>query len=192
MDILTLIKKRASIRKYKPKKIPCKKIKLIIEAGIWGPSIHHFQPWKFIVVEKKYIINKIAKIVLKKFKKINVPSFIFYPTITVLTNAQLMICVYNTKKLTKYLKKYNKIYFKKVGLVEISAISASIQNMILTAESLGIGSCWLDMPLLCSKEINNLLNMEEELAAVITFGYPNQKGIRSHRSPIYETVKYIK
>jgi len=64
--------------------------------------------------------------------------------------------------------------------------------MILVAESLGIGSCWLTISLLCEKEINKLLGVKnEKLVAVLTLGYPQERGKRSKRKPISETVKYL-
>jgi nitroreductase len=191
MEILELIKKRATVRKYKNKKIPTRIIDKIVEAGIWGPSIHRIQPWKFVVVEKKYTLDKIKKLISGKLNKIGLPSFIFYPTVTAIANAYLMIFVYNTGSFSTFSKKINRDYLKNAKIAEISAISASIQNMILVAEGLGIGSCWLNLPLFCKKEISKFLRIKEELSAVLTFGYPEQKGNRTIRKPFSETVIFL-
>ena len=50
MEILEIIKKRKTIRKYTDKPIPKEVLDKILEAGIWGPSVHGLQPWKFVVV----------------------------------------------------------------------------------------------------------------------------------------------
>ncbi len=64
--------------------------------------------------------------------------------------------------------------------------------MILVAESLGVGSCWLDTPLFCEKEINKLLGIKDEkLIAILTLGYPAEKGRRSKRKSLSETVRFI-
>jgi len=79
---------------------------------------------------------------------------------------------------------------KNAELAEISAISAAIQNMCLAAEYIGIGSCWLDLPLFCKKEINEFLGIRDDLTAILTLGYPAYDGKtkRSPRKPITETV----
>ncbi len=138
--ILKTIKKRKSIRAYKDKSISRVLLDKIIEAGAWGPSIHGLQPWKFIVITSQVMIARVSNVVNLKAKKINIPGFILYPTIKALSNAKVIICVYNTKKFTNFVKKIHKKYLKKAIIVELSAISAAIQNMILTAESLKVGA----------------------------------------------------
>ena len=109
--------------------------------------------------------------------------------------AQVVIAVYNTAELEKTKHKFKSIYanFEKViKRAELSAISAAIQNMVLMAENLGVGSCWLDMPLFCAKEIDTFLKMNDELMAVVTLGYPAEEGKRAVRKDFSEAVKYIK
>ena len=69
MDILPIIKKRSSIRKYTDKSIPKEVLDKIIEAGIWGPSIPSFlriQPWQFIVITDSAKIKGICEIISEK------------------------------------------------------------------------------------------------------------------------------
>ena len=202
MDILKLIKNRKSIRRYKTKPLSKQIIKKIIEAGIWGPSVPSFlmqsQPWKFIVVKNKEIKDEIVRILDNKAKKSKAGVNIMLSSAkNIINNASIIIAIYNTKKLEKLMKeKFKAIYSRFSFLIkkaELSAISAAIQNMILVAESLGVGSCWLDTPLFCKREINKLLKVKdgEELVAILTLGYPAEKGKRSKRKPLFETVRFI-
>jgi nitroreductase len=181
MDVLKLIKQRSTTRHYTNKPISQTALKKILEAGIWGPALHHFQPWKFVIIKDVALIKKINRMVEKKLEDINTPTFLLYPTIKTMANSKLLICVYNTKDFTRIIERFNKEYFKKAELAEISAIAAAIQNMLLEAENLGIGTCWLDMPLFCREEINKLLKIKDEMVAVLTLGYPLSKGKRSPR-----------
>ena len=56
MDVLKLIKNRQTVRKYKNSPISKNIIEQIIEAGRWGPSVHGFQPWRFIVITNMSLI----------------------------------------------------------------------------------------------------------------------------------------
>jgi len=190
--ILEIIKERKTIRRYKDKPIPEKIIRKIIEAGRWGPSIHGIQPWKFVVIENQRVINTLSQIVTKKLRKINAPGFIFSPTINSLASCKSIICIYNTKSLFNFAKGLSGKYTLNAKIAELLAISGAIQNMVLTAESLGLGSCWLATPLFCRQEISKLLNENNELVAILTLGYPQEKGKRSKRKPLSETVKYIR
>ncbi len=192
MDILELIKKRTSIRKYKNKKIPNRIIDKIVEAGIWGPSIHGIQPWKFIIIKNSSTIENIKDIVITEAKRIKIPSFILIPTAKALINAILLICVFNTKKFSNFARKVNKDCVANADTAELSAISASIQNMLLIGHNLGIGSCWLDTALFCKDKISTICHTSNDLVAVISFGYPAEKGKRAPRILINEKVKYLK
>jgi thioester reductase-like protein len=118
----------------------------IIEAGIWGPSVPSFlpqsQPSKFIVVEDKDMREKIVAILEKKKNKARAGINIMLASArNIIKQAQVVILIYNAKKLEKSLsERFKEIYCRFSSLIkkaEFSAISAAIQNMILVAESLG-------------------------------------------------------
>ena len=182
MDILKLIKTRRSIRRYQDKPLTKEEIDKILEAGIWGPSITTFlriQPWQFVVISDKKLIKEIYEIVLKKSKKAGIGvNILLHSAANTINTASVLIAVYNTGDLKKIRVRYKEIYtrFSKLAVkAELSAISAAIQNMILVAEDLGIGSCWLDIPLFCEKDINKFVDTNDELVALLTFGYPAEQ-----------------
>ncbi|MCU0651985.1 MAG: nitroreductase family protein [Candidatus Omnitrophica bacterium] len=199
MDILKLIKTRRTIRRYKNKPIPQKILDKIIEAGIWGPSVPSFlriQPWRFIVITKKTTIKKISEIALARSKKLGAGANILLSAGSrIIACAPAVILIYNSGDLAKLKNKYKAAYNNFGEIIpraELSAISAAIQNMILAAEALGIGSCWLDTPLFSKNEINKLLGVKDDLIAVLTLGYADEEGRRSPRKPLTEAIKYIK
>jgi nitroreductase len=61
LEFKEVLEKRRSIRKYKDIPVPREKILEILEAARIAPSAGHRQPWHFIVVENKDIIEKLAK-----------------------------------------------------------------------------------------------------------------------------------
>jgi len=60
---LELIKKRRSIRKFRPDPIPDEYVDKIIEAARWAPSGGNSQPWEFIVVKKQELRNEIIELI---------------------------------------------------------------------------------------------------------------------------------
>ncbi|RLB87522.1 MAG: hypothetical protein DRH10_09020 [Deltaproteobacteria bacterium] len=193
-DLLKLIKNRRTIRKYQNKPIPIKIINKIIEAGRWSSSIHGFQPWRFLVIRNDNLIEKISKVLIKKSKRIGAgTNILLSSSAETIGKAKVIVVVFDTKEFVDLANRFRKSYVKVARITGLSAISASIQNMILVAESLEIGSCWLDMPLFCEKQINKLLGVkDEQLVAILTLGYPAEEGKRSERKPIEETVRYIR
>lgn len=128
-EVLELIKKRRTTRAYKEEQIKDEELEAILEAGIWAPSGHNMQPWHFVVVQNKEIIDNLnidTKEVMKEFpmeefkKMANNEKFnIFYNAPTV------VLALYDEK-----------------GLTPVQDISAATQNILLAAESIGVGSCW--------------------------------------------------
>jgi nitroreductase len=196
--VISTIKKRATARSYLKKRIPKDKIEKIVDAGVWGPSVPSFlriQPWKFVVIRKKRVISAVAGILREKARRSGSSvNLMLGATAKIISKADFIILVYNSNDLRDIRRKYKNIYShfaKIITHAQTCAISAAVQNMLLAAESLGVGSCWLDNPLFCSKEINALVKQDDELFAVLTFGYSSDRQARSQRKPREEMVQYI-
>ena len=61
-SLLELVKKRRSIRKFKPDPIPDEYVDKIIEVARWAPSGANSQPWEFIVIKKQELKDSIVKL----------------------------------------------------------------------------------------------------------------------------------
>ncbi|MDD5773059.1 MAG: nitroreductase family protein [bacterium] len=157
--MLTTIKTRRSVRQYKeiiPKNADIKKI---LEAGRWAPSGLNNQPWRFLIVKNKGVINAISE--FTKYSK-------------VIKGAPVLILVFLDLKAS-----YNRDK-------DLMAIGASIQNMLLMAHSLKLGACWLGEILNKKEDVRKFLKLDKnlELMAVISLGYPVKKKLKSNRKPL--------
>ncbi len=159
MDSYTAITTRRSVRKYLKKKIHSDDLKIIVNSGIWAPSGLNNQPWKFQIINDKDKIKAISR-------------FTQYQII--IENAQSLICVFLDK---------SQIYNREKDLM---AIGACIQNMLLTAWQLGIGSCWLGEILNQKDKVCSCLsiNNDLELMAVISLGYPKGADLKGKRKEL--------
>lgn len=127
MSVLELIKSRRSIRNYLPKKIEKEKLDQLLEAAIWAPSSHNSQPWHFTVVNNDGLgapLNEATKEVLQRsekeiFQKLGKRPDLFYgaPTVVIVSGKSNL----------------------KTAIVDCSA---AVQNMLLMAEELNLGTCW--------------------------------------------------
>ena len=162
--IFDIIKGRRSIRDFEPRDIPQEYLRLILEAGIWAPSGGNLQPWEFILIKKKDLIEKV---------KLISPGLFGDPT------AIIVICI-------------NREIAKKAGklgeFMPLMDISMAAQNMMLMAHALGIGSC----PVLSFNKValKELLALPEyiEPALLITLGYPKYIPKPPKRRPLEEVV----
>lgn len=62
-SLLHLVKKRRSIRRFKPEPVPDEMIDKIIEVARWAPSGFNMQPWEFVVVRKPELRKRIVEII---------------------------------------------------------------------------------------------------------------------------------
>jgi nitroreductase len=177
-EILDLIKSRQSDRKYSDKPVEKEKIDRIIEAGRMAPSACNAQPWKFIVVDKTELLQKLA--VAASAKLLGMNSFV--------DQAPLQIIIVREKpnfssKVGATLK--NKDY----SLIDIGIAS---ENICLQAKAEGLGSCmigWFD-----EKEVRKILNIpsSKRVELIITIGYSVSETREKRRKPAEETVSYNK
>lgn len=156
MRLEDAIRQRRSIRKYTEKTLREDDIRKILEAAIWAPSGLNNQPWKFKVIRDNDEKDGIAK-------------FTSYGSI--IKNAPLAVCVFLDKGAM-----YNREK-------DTMGIGACIQNMLLQAHALGIGSCWLGEILKRREDVGKYLKIHSdcELMAVVTFGYIDKRPTGSRK-----------
>ena len=61
MEAIEAIMGRRSIRKYTGEKIPEEDITLLLKAAMNAPSAHNKQPWHFIVVDDRKVLDKVPE-----------------------------------------------------------------------------------------------------------------------------------
>ncbi len=149
-ELLSFMKSRRSIRKYKKEKIPTGIIDKLLEAGRWAPSGKNNQPWRFSVISNSEVKSQLSG--LTKYRRIVEECDVCIAVFLNLTAA------YHRDK-------------------DMMSMGACIQNILLAAESRGIGAVWLGEILSRKDEVNDLLGIDRdnELAAVIALGYPDEK-----------------
>lgn len=131
-QVIDLIKKRRSVRTYKDEQIKEEELQTILDAGLWAPSAHNSQPWHFTVIQDPDFIKHMSAVSLQGMTKSPVEWVarmgmsgrdIFYgaPTVIIISGK------------------------KNEFLEPLIDCSAAVENMLLAAESLDIGSCWIGL-----------------------------------------------
>lgn len=175
MDIDKAIRKRRSVRRYKPKRVPKAVLKKILESARWAPSVHNLQPWRFIIVEGR-MKDRLARL-LSRYKRNELlfVRMILKEAIRIIDNAPVAVLVYKMPVFSKKIKIGGRLYFNNAHIWEIQSVACALQNMILTVHSLGLGAAWLGIPMFRSSDINKLFKIDDELMAILTIGYPAEK-----------------
>lgn len=177
--MISAIYDRRSIRKFLETPISEKDLTDIIQSGIKAPSSKNRQPWKYIVVQ-----GKAREEMLKVFRrgiereekeKALLPQSRQYiaaakHTVDIMEEAPVSVFIVNSlgKHILAELTPEEHIY----EICNVQSISASIQNMLLSATEKGIGSLWICDIFFAYEELCEWLGSDGELIAAVAFGYP--------------------
>lgn len=152
--MLELLMKRRTIRKYKQDKVPDEIKNNLIKAALLSPSSRKINPWEFVLVDDELYLEK-----LSNSKR----------GATFLKNAPLGIVVLADET-------------KSDVWVEDTSIATIIIQ--LTAESMGLGSCWIQIRNRMYNEkqtsedyIRGILDIPENyrVEAIISVGFPDEE-----------------
>lgn len=175
MDVFSCIVTRHSTRKFKEEPVPQEILDKVIEAGRQAPSGKHKNQSRFIVIRKKEVLQELIALVQQEFAKMEVTpenddnfggairaakkgGYVF------MYNAPVLIVVANKRD---YGNKY-------------ADVSCAMQNMMLAANALDLGSCWInqlrwlqDNPVLRAYLQKLGMAEDEEVCASLSIGYPD-------------------
>ena len=138
-ELIGLMQTRRSIRQYTEDRIKQEDIDTVLRAGLLSPSGKNAKPWEFIVVRDREMLSKLAK---ARTGAANM-----------LTQADCAVIVIADTAKTD---------------VWCEDSSITMAYMHLTAHSLGLGSCWIQMR---CREAQNGQSSDSDLRDLL--GYPD-------------------
>ncbi|MHA1909326.1 MAG: nitroreductase family protein [Candidatus Thorarchaeota archaeon] len=160
---MDIIKGRRSIRKYLSTDVEEEKVNQILEAGQWAPSASNKQPWHFIVVRDEGMRKNLADV---------------HPYGRFMAESPVVIVVLGDPDIHP---RYH-----------LADPHNAVQNMILTAYHLDLGTCWMGVrDTEIEPKFRELLKVPENYRIVcsISVGYHDVKATRT-RKPIDDIVSY--
>ena len=123
MEILNLVKKRRHIHYFDPEPVSIEEIRTLLEAARWAPSAGNLQPWEIIVINSDKDRNTLVDALrMKEFMR-SAPLI-------------LVFCADLNRSSERYGDRGTYLY-------AIQDTAAAIQNVLLTATALGLGSGWV-------------------------------------------------
>ena len=158
MDAIDGILTRRSIRKYTNKSIPDEVIKELLEAGVSAPSAGNQQPWQFIIIDNREVLDEASQVL---------------PNGKLLKDANKAILVCGDLNLETH-----------KGYWPIDC-SAATQNILLAAHAKGLGACWLGIYPREERveNLKKLFKTPEHIIpfSVISLGFPDEESKKVDR-----------
>lgn len=171
MDLLSIIKGRRSIRSFLSRALPDEIISQLVEALIWAPSAGNLQRRKFYFIFNGEIKRALARAAYGQ-------DFIY--------EAPLAIVGCLDKRIEwDYGRRGRDLY-------AIQDVSASIQNLLLIAHALGLGTVWVGA--FNEERVSEILKLPHYLrpVAIVPVGYPAEKPSPPPRVSAEEAVEFIR
>ncbi len=191
MNTLDTIATRRSIRKFKPDPIPDEALTAILTASIQAPSSKNRQPWRFVVVQgdKHTEMVRVMRQGIANAKARGDDPGSSEHTADVMEQVPLTVFVFNPFGMHPWLARSIEQNFYDV--VNIQSIGAAIQNMVLAAQDLGIGSLWICDVFEAYEELRQWLGEESQMIAAVSFGYADERPAARPRKPIKQVARWV-
>jgi nitroreductase len=185
MELKDAIENRTSIRNFLPDAIPMKDLEEMVHLAACAPSVNNYQPWKFIAITNKKVMNDMADIISERINAIpsnesivaqNVKSQVEWYA-TFFKDAPVVMAV-TMETYETILEKGVDISHEEINRMrnypDIQSAGAAIQNLLLAAVDKGYGACWMSAPMIACQEISAILDLKKEykLIAFVALGKP--------------------
>ncbi|MCS7098303.1 MAG: nitroreductase family protein [Candidatus Methanomethyliaceae archaeon] len=188
MDTIEAINTRATVREFLEIPLKEEEKKIILESAIRAPNAGGNEQWFFIAVESKEKIEGLYKLIIEaqrayytEMMKTPLPKDILEDW-----ESRVESGLYKAPFYVAVLKDMRTRYYNNSEVEDRWAeqsVAAAIENMILAAHSLGIGSCWFGVSLLREEKFVEFFKLDRnlKLVAIIAFGYPKKKSLPKQR-----------
>ncbi|MFX0096268.1 MAG: nitroreductase family protein [Candidatus Hodarchaeota archaeon] len=172
MDVFEAIKGRRSIRKYESKEVSEEEIRRILDAAIHAPSAGNIQPWSFILVKSPSKRRDLARVAYGQMFIAEAPLVI-------------VVCADERASGWGYGSRGRSLYC-------IQDTAAAIQNILLAAHAMGLGSCWVGA--FNEDAAREVVKTPPEVRpiALIPIGHPAEKPYATGRKTLNSVVHWEK
>jgi nitroreductase len=170
MDLLEAIKGRRSIRAFKNEEVSVEDVERLVDAAHWAPSAGNIQPWELVVVRRPEIKKALVEAALGQ-------DFIKEASVVII------VCANETRSSERYGVRGKSLYC-------IQDTAAALQNIHLTAYSLGLGTCWIGA--FNEEEARRILKIPQGIrpVAIVPVGYPAETASLPKKRRLDQIVHY--
>lgn len=191
------IESRRSIRKYTSAAVDKELINIIVNAARLAPSAKNRQPWKYIVYtgeEKNRLLDVMESSLMKERKNhYLLPKSISglpdaFNTLNIMKTAPVIIIVMNTNGQNPFeaIDSDRRI----TEICDSLSIGASIENMLLKADDLGLGTLWIANTCFAYNDLINFIGEKGQLVGAVALGYADEQPLARPRKELSIILEY--
>lgn len=168
MDVFEAILNRRSVRAFSSQAVSDEELEKLIDAARWAPSAGNIQPWQFIIVRDAKIKHGLCEAALDQ-------TFIEKAPVVV------VVCADPQRSAKRYRS-------RGINLYCLQDTAAATQNMLLTAQTMGLATCWVGA--FHEEEARKVLRIPEGVrpVAIVPVGHAAEKPRARPRRPMNEII----
>ena len=183
LDVSEAIRGRRSVRRYKPDPVPRELVERCLEAAAWAPSAMNGQQWRFTVLTggAKEGFTGFFRAELERIQPLRGEKGMggSFRSCAVMEQAPVVVVVWNAGP--------------NGWESEAQGVCAAIQNLLLEAYSLGLGSLWIADIHYAHRAVTEYLGKPWRLTAAVALGYPGEEEKTKQppaRKPLSEIAEF--
>jgi nitroreductase len=204
MELKAAIEARTSIRNYSSDPVDMDDIREMVRLAGLAPSVNNFQPWRFIAITNRVLLNRMADAVTEEIGKIpsskslaaaNVKKQVTWFSTFFKDAPVLLVLVtrpYETVLESAVELSHDEINMRR-NFPDIQSAGASIQNILLAAVDMGYGACWMSGAMFARQEIEHMLHIKapEKALAFVVVGKPKADQKPKAKPNLAESMEVI-
>jgi len=196
--VFDAIHARRSIRRYTDRPVDRATIDAILDAATHAPSAHNRQPWRFAVVTSPEAKARLASAMGERLRADRladgdspdvVEADVSRSRARITAASVIVLACLTMSDMDRYPDARRGDAER---IMAIQSVAAAIQNLLLDAHALGLGTSWMCAPLFASGEARAALDLPDdwEPQALITMGYPAAEAKPKEIKPLSSQVVY--
>jgi nitroreductase len=209
MTFEELLRSRRSVRRFSPEAPPDELVERLIELATLAPSASNKQPWRFIIVQRRDVIDAMALAVRDAVARVapHVPEesqepfraygdyftrFEAAPIVIVpIFRGHTVLSNLVDRALDADVRDAIETMERDSGLI---GTSLALMNLLLAAHDLGLGASAMTGPLLAVNRLKDLLGVPASwgIVAIVPIGYAAEDPKPTDRKPADKMTKWIR
>lgn len=198
MELHDAIYKRRSIRRYTGGTLSARQINDLIDAAAQAPSAKNRQPWFFYVIndpetKRRFVsqLNSGIDVLYEQYCRVSVPR----PDILSAKNSVRIMEQAAAIILVKYVIRYDRyhddgvcwpIHAADIEVADLLSIGAAVQNMLLAAEEMQLGTLWVCDIFYAYPELTRFLKTDAPILSAVCIGYPAESPAKRPRLSVQD------
>ena len=193
MQTMEAIAQRRSIRRFKDTPVTDEQIRALLHAATLAPSGKNTQPWRFVVVrgEKRAEMVAVMRAGMDKLKALGVNLGSSPWTLQIMEHAPVTIFIFNDEMTLESDAQTLNVQDVIFNSVSVQSVGAAIQNLLLAAADMGLGTLWICDVFFAYPELCVWFGETRQMIAAVSVGYPDEEPDARPRKTVEEVTRWL-